>query len=165
MEIVRLDNDYHKEVTDFIDNEWGTPIITKGNIIDIFSLPGFAAVDNGKLAGAILYQVKDNECEIAAFFSLTKNKGIGSKLINAVIDAAKEHDCARVWLITTNDNTQAIRYYQKRGFTLKAAHINAFKITQRLKGEFGKCNGGKDGLVLGIDDIPILHELEFEVVL
>ena len=36
--------------------------------------------------------------------------------------------CNRMWLVTTNDNTPAIRFYQRYGFTLKAVHINAVDI-------------------------------------
>lgn len=165
MTVSTLNSDYRKEVIDYIDKEWGTPIVTRGKIIDISNLQGFVALDNKQLAGAILYQIKDNECEIVVLFALIENIGAGSKLIKAVIDKAKEDYCTRVWLITTNDNTPAIRYYQKKGLSMKAVHQNAFKVTQYLKGEFGEYNEGKDGLILGIDDIPILHEVEFELVL
>jgi ribosomal protein S18 acetylase RimI-like enzyme len=86
-------------------------------------------------------------------------------LVNEVVEKTKKRDCKRVWLITTNDNTPAIRFFQKRGLTLVAVHVNAFKITQQLKGELGKYGDGKDRVVLGVDDIPILHEVELEIIL
>ena len=147
---------YREKVNEHVKKEWGLPIVTRGNIIDVLNLPGFIALDNDKLAGAVLYQIINDECEIAVLFSLKQNAGIGSGLINAAINAAKEQKCKRIWLITTNDNTPAICFYQKRGFSLKAVHVGAFKITQRIK--------GIEGTVLGIDDIPILHEIEFEIV-
>ena len=157
MEIINIENcQYREKVNDHIKKEWGLPIVSKGNIIDIHNLPGFIAVDNDELIGAVLYQIKNDECEIAVIFSLKQNVGAGSGLINAVIKTAQEQMCKRVWLITTNDNTPAIRFYQKRGFNLKAVHENAFKVTQKIKGE-------GDDVILGIDDIPILHEVEFEI--
>jgi ribosomal protein S18 acetylase RimI-like enzyme len=161
MEIIKLENEYRKSVIQYVNHEWGNPIVTKGNIIDIYDLPGFVVLDNGEIAGAVLYQFRQGECEIVALYSLKENIGIGTMLINAVIQIAKENTCSRVWLITMNDNIHAIRYYQKRGFSLKAVHINAFKITQQIKGEISEA---KDNLVLGIDDIPILHEFEFEII-
>ena len=160
--IHNLNSKYRNDVIAFVDNEWGNPIITKGNIIDIYDLPGFVVIDNNIIAGAVLYQIIDGDCEIVAMYSLKQNAGIGTALINAVIHYVKNKSCKRVWLITTNDNTHAIRFYQKRGFTLKNVHINAFKVTQQLKGIVGD---GKDNTVLGIDDIPILHEFEFEIIL
>ena len=165
IEIIKLENKFRNEIINYIDNEWGTPIVTKGNIIDITGLPGFIAVENENLAGALLYQIKNDECEIVVLYNLMEGKNIGTKLINAVIEQAKEKACKRIWLITTNDNTSAIRYYQKRGFTLNAIHINAFRVTQQLKGEFGEYGENENGLILGIDDIPILHEIEFEIIL
>jgi len=59
-------------------------------------------------------------------------------------------------LITTNDNINAIKFYQKRGFDLKAAHINAMDISRKLK----------PGIpLIGMHNIPIKHELEFEIIL
>ena len=89
--------------------------------------------------------------------SLSESRGIGTRLIESVIQIAKIEKCKRVWLVTMNDNTHAIRYYQKRGFSLKGVHINAFEITKKIKGIEGEC--------LGIDNIPILHEFEFEIIL
>ena len=159
MEIRNLENDKYRDIVNkHIKKEWGFPIVTRGNIIDVLGLPGFIAVLDNELAGAILYQIGNDECEIVVLFSLIENVGAGSVLLNAVTNLAKEQGCKRVWLITTNDNTPAIRYYQKRGFSLKELHINAFKITQKIKGE-------GESTIYGIDDIPILHEVEFEMLL
>ena len=162
MEIQPLVDKYRNDAISFIDDEWGNPIVTKGNIIEIYDLPGFVAIDNEKVVGAILYQICHKDCEIVAMYSLKQNVGIGTVLIKAVIDNAKDESCERVWLITMNDNTHAIRFYQKRGFSLKRVYINAFKVTQQLKGIPGS---GKDKIVFGIDGIPILHEFEFEIIL
>ena len=159
MKITNLNTTHRNQVNIYIEKEWGTPIVTRGNIIDTSCLPGFVAVDDDDIAGAVLYQIKNNECEIVVLYSLKQNMGVGTKLINEVLKAAKAQACHRVWLITMNDNTHAIRYYQRRGFSLKAVHINAFKDTLRIKGEDGA------GVVPGIDDIPILHEFEFEIML
>jgi len=158
MEFLSLESSKHREeVNEHIRKQWGLPVITRGSAIDVVNLPGFIAHDDGELIGAILYQIKNGECEIAVLFSLRENIGVGSGLLKAVVEAVKEHGCRRVWLITTNDNAPAIRYYQKRGFSLKAVHTNAFKITQKLKGM-------GDETIFGIDGIPILHEVEFELV-
>ena len=131
--------------------------ITRGNIINIHPLLGFAALENDALAGAVLYEIRDKECEIVVLYSVMESIGAGSALIQAVADLARAQNCARVWLITTNDNTHAIRFYQRRGFDLKAVHINAIDLTRKLKGEAWK------GGTLGIDGIPIKHEFEFEI--
>ncbi|WP_250230159.1 GNAT family N-acetyltransferase [Anaeropeptidivorans aminofermentans] len=157
MEIQPLNERYYKQINEYILTNWGKPIVTRGNIVKEENLSGFAAFDENMLIGAILYQIIDLECEIVVLYSLKENSGVGTRLINAVINAAKLKNCQRVWLITMNDNTHAIRYYQKRGFSLKAVHINAFEETRKIKGISEN--------ILGIDDIPVLHEFEFEMIL
>jgi hypothetical protein len=44
----------------------------------------------------------------------------------------------------------------KKGFDLKAAHINAVEQSRKLK---------PDIPLFGMDNIPIKHELEFEIIL
>ena len=76
------------------------------------------------------------------------------KLINRVIEKAKLYRCKRVWLITTNDNSHAIRFYQKRGFEWVGFYKDSVQDSRKLKPEIPE---------LGDDDIPIKHEIEFEL--
>lgn len=89
-------------------------------------------------------------------WSILENQGIGSVLIDKIIEKAKEHRCRKVWLITTNDNTHAIRFYQKRGFSFIGIHINAIQKSRKIKPQIP---------LYGFDNIPILHEIEFEKIL
>jgi hypothetical protein len=59
-------------------------------------------------------------------------------------------------LITTNDNVAALRFYQKRGFTLAALHKNALEQSRRLKPQIP---------LLGLDGIPLRDEIELEIFL
>ena len=155
MKIIPLTDEYRSQIDQFVANEWGGPmVVTLGVLYDTGVLPGFVAVDDGKLAGAILYRIEEDVCEIAILFSLVSNRGVGSALIDRAIALSKERGCRRVWLVTTNDNTHAIRFYQKYGFSLKAVHIGSMEATRRLKGELPTC---------GIDGIPLEHEFEFEI--
>jgi len=104
----------------------------------------------------VLYRLNNDECEVSVLFSLIQGIGVGTKLLDEVVDIAKRENVRRVWLFTTNDNTQAIRFYQKYGFPLKAVHIGAFEVTRKLKNELP---------ALGNDNIPIEHEFEFEMLL
>lgn len=145
----------------FVDNQvaesWAGPYsVSRGKIHDTRTDHGFVAVEDGNVVGYALYLIIDDECEIAVLESLCEKQGIGSALINAVVHAAKEKNCRRVWLITTNDNIHAIRFYQRFGFELKAVHINAMEDARKLKPQIP---------LTGNDRIPIKHEFEFEMVL
>ena len=51
----------------------------------------------------------------------------------------------RVWLVTTNDNLAALRFYQRRGFALAALHPRAIEVSRRLKPSIPPV--GHDGIV------------------
>jgi ribosomal protein S18 acetylase RimI-like enzyme len=57
-------------------------------------------------------------------------------------------------LITTNDNTHALRFYQRRGFVLSALHRGAIRRSRQLKPEIP---------LAGFGGIPIRDELELQM--
>ena len=69
---------------------------------------------------------------------------------------ARLEGCRRVWLITTNDNCTALRFYQRREFDMVAFYRDAVREVRRLKGEIPD---------LGLDNIPLRHEIELELTL
>ena len=77
-------------------------------------------------------------------------------MIDAVREVATESGCKRLWLITTNDNINALRFYQKRGFVLVAVHRNALELSRKLKPEIP---------MIGNDGIPLRDEVELEMIL
>ena len=142
-------------VAHFIKQHWGsTKIITRGRIHHADALPGFTAMQGDKPIGLVTYQIEGSQCEIVTMNSLVKGIGIGSALITAVKDAAVSAKCKRLWLITTNDNLAALRFYQKRGFQLVAVHRNALEKARKLKPEIP---------LVGIDGIPLRDEIELEM--
>ena len=156
-EIIPIDKKHKTAARKLLENEWSsTKVVTKGVLYDCMSLPGYIAVKGGKLAGMITYNISGKQCEIITLNSLAEGEGIAEKLIEKVKETAKEEGCLSVRLITTNDNTKAIRYYQKRGFSLIGVHINAINKSRELKPEIPLTGSG---------GIPILHEFEFEIII
>lgn len=142
---------------DLIDREWGPPgIVTRGKLHDTGGLSGFVAIENNEPIGLITYYIEENECEIVSLNSLKEKRGIGSALIEAVTQAAKTRGFRRVWVITTNDNTSALRFYQRRGFHLRAVYPNALAASRKLKPTIPQ---------IGIDGIPLRDEIELETLL
>lgn len=155
MKILPLNNDYLQQALNLLNDEWGsTRVVTRGTLHDCAKLPAYIALEEGKLAGLITYNISGSECEIITLNSLIENKGVAWALIQKVIASAKEKGCNRLIVITTNDNTKAIRYYQKRGLALKEVRINAVNESRKLKPEIP---------LTGADGISILHEFEFGI--
>ncbi len=144
-------------VTNFIQDQWGSNrVVSKGRMVYPAQLEGFAAVDDEKVVGLVTYRVDDDECEVVTINSLTEGTGIGSSLLNAVRDAAVKARCRRLWLITTNDNLSALRFYQKWGLQITAIYPNALERSRTLKPEIP---------LLGKEGIPLRDEIELEMFL
>lgn len=78
-------------------------------------------------------------------------RGTGTALLNGVIKTARARGCRRLWLITTNDNLEAIGFSQRRGLGLTAVYPGAVDAARELKPEI---------LKLGRDGIQIHDEVE-----
>ena len=144
-------------VSQFISRRWGTKmVVAHGAIYYPHQLPGFAALEDDQAIGLLTYQLDRSSCEIVTLDSTRPERGIGTALINAVLEAARRSGCERVWVITTNDNLNALRFYQKRGFELVAVHPHAVDEARRIKPEIP---------MLGEDEIPIRDEIELEMLL
>jgi ribosomal protein S18 acetylase RimI-like enzyme len=142
-------------VEDFIRQRWGAAeVVAHGMVYHPQHLPGFVARVGGQPVGLVTYHVQDAACEIVTLDSSRPGEGIGTALVAAVKRAAQEAGCRRLWLITTNDNLNALRFYQRRGFTLAAVHPNAAAEARRLKPEIP---------LIGEYGIPIRDELELEM--
>lgn len=158
IKIVEPDAVHRWEIDRAVREGWAGPMVaSRGRLWDTRKLPGLAALENGALRGYLLYRIDGEECEVVVLEAISQNWGVGTALLNGARKAAKALGCRRFWLITTNDNTHAIRFYQKYGFSLGAVYIGAADEARRLL---------KPALPeTGEDGIPIRHEFEFEMYL
>jgi DNA-3-methyladenine glycosylase I len=150
-----LSEDDRDWVARFLSERWGSvTVISRGRLHQADRLPGFAALQADSLVGLATYNMDGDECEIVTLDSLAEGLGIGSALIATVKQKALDAGCRRLWLITTNDNLNALGFYQKRGFALAALHRNAIEKSRRLKPEIP---------LIGMDGIPLRDEIELEL--
>jgi GNAT superfamily N-acetyltransferase len=155
MDIKIISAENRKQVNDFISSHWfSTYLVIRGELFDSTILDGIVIFENAIIIGLVTYRIKDNECEIMSLDSLRENQGIGTTLINKVVEIANKEKCTKIKLITTNDNINALRFYQKRGFDMVRLYHNALDISRKLKPSIP---------MLGEFDIPIRHEIEFEM--
>ena len=75
--------------------------------------------------GCVTYRIDGDGCEITLIEADPTGRGTGSTLLAAVVAAARAAGCARVWLVTTNDNLGAIAWYERRGFAVAAVREGA----------------------------------------
>ncbi|HET9243708.1 MAG TPA: GNAT family N-acetyltransferase [Gaiella sp.] len=135
---------------------WSEPVVARlGELVDPTKLPGFVALLDGERAGLASYAVRGDDCELVTMRSLREGRGVGRALLEAVRSAAVDAGCARLWLITTNDNLRALETYQLFGMEIVAFHRHSVTdARRRLKPSIPE---------RGAHGIPIAHELELEL--
>ncbi|MCO7125698.1 GNAT family N-acetyltransferase [Sporolactobacillus shoreicorticis] len=138
------------EVKKLLAKYWnGTVMAIHGELIDMMTLPGLVAFVNDQITGMLTYRHDLKGIEIISLDSFVENQGIGSALVNEIIKLTEPGMSLRV--TTTNDNTHALFFYQKKGFTLSALYLDAVSDARKLKPSIPVAN--KEG-------IPIEHEIE-----
>ena len=128
-------------------------MVLRGKEVDMTGVEGFFFQEDGAIIGLVTYLVSDGVLEITSLDSLREKQGIGSELLEYVVREAQQRGCKKIVLITTNDNLNAMRFYQKRGFDMARLFRNAVDAARKLKPEIP---------LLGENAIPLRHEIELE---
>lgn len=143
------DSQWIKEI---MDASWGgLPLIIRGK--KYYPKDGIVAENEGGVAGFLFYEIQNADCEIMVFEIFDKFKGTGTIMLNKLFEIAKHRKCKRVYLMTTNDNLDALRFYQRRGFTICGIHLDSMKISRKMKPAIG---------MIGNYDIPMRDEIDLE---
>ncbi len=153
-EIRRTTDADHHWMRRVLKQYWASErIVTRGRLHDAVELEAIGAWRDDEPVGLVTFRIENNECEIVTHNSMADSGGIGSCLLSAVRQEARGRGCTRLWLVTTNDNTPAMRFYQRRDFLICELHKNAITEARKLKPEMPD---------IGLDGIPIRHEVELE---
>ena len=140
----------------WIEHWGGEEMITRGNIYRPEQLEGFVVEDGKEWIGLLTFLIKDSECEVTSLDSLREGQGIGSMLIENAIQEARKQGCRRLFLITTNDNLNALGFYQKRGFEIVTMYRGAVNESRKRKPSIP---------LIGYNNIPLRDEIELEIML
>ncbi|MEU6428899.1 GNAT family N-acetyltransferase [Microbispora sp. NPDC046973] len=146
-----------ESVRSILAESWGGPhVAVHGELIDASAQRAFLAKMEGRPVGLLTYRaVSDAEWEIVTLDAVEAGRGVGRALLDGVRAEAVREGVRRLWLITTNENTHALRFYQRYGFDLVAVHRDAVEAARGLK----------PSIPTHADGIPIRHELELELLL
>jgi GNAT superfamily N-acetyltransferase len=139
-------------VAERIVDWWMSPVtVSDGRVRRPAELNGFIALIDECFAGLVTLAIEDGACVVVTLNSMQEGVGVGTALLQAVEEYARRHGCARLRLVTTNDNTRALRFYQRWGMRVTAWRIGTVVDARRLKPEIP---------LTGNDGIPLLDEIE-----
>jgi N-acetylglutamate synthase-like GNAT family acetyltransferase len=134
---------------------WGSGVARLGELVETATLPILVAERDAELVGVLAFSFRPDGCEVVTIEAVRQGEGAGRSLMAAIVERAHAVGSPRVWLVTTNDNTRAIRFYQRLGMELSAVHLGAVDDARaRLKPTIP---------LAGCDGIPIHDELVFEL--
>ena len=145
--------DHHQElVHTFLNEQWGsTEMVVSSGVYEVNKLEGFIATDKaGEIRGMITYFTHQDRIEIISFNSLIEKKGIGSRLLFEVEMVSRAKGLKKITVITTNDNIDALRFYQRKGYRLTRVIEDAVDLAREHKPDIPK---------IGHYHIPICDEL------
>lgn len=138
----------------WIEHWAGEEMISRGRVYRPEQLEGFVIEEGGEWLGLLTFFVDGDECEVTSLDSLQEGQGIGSRLLTRAIEEARARGCRRLFLITTNDNLNALGFYQKRGLNIAAVYPGAVNESRKKK----------PGIpLIGMNGIPLRDEIELEI--
>jgi ribosomal protein S18 acetylase RimI-like enzyme len=138
-----------------VKERWGAEIVVvHDTVYRPALLLGFLCERGGERAGLITLHFEAEACEVVTLDSLREGCGVGTALLDAAKAEARVRGCRRYWLVTTNDNLNALGFYQRYGFRLCALRPGVLEASRRVKPSIP---------LVGDHGIPLSDELELEM--
>jgi len=137
--------------------EWGDPQLVRDTS---YFLNECSCLIAGDFAGVAAYSLRDRPiAELVSINAFHRHSGVGTALLNYLVELLRpEYEQLR--LATTNDNLDALRFYQRRGFRLSALRLGAVdrarikKASIPVEGDFGIPLHDEIDLVLPLGSSP-----------
>ena len=130
----------------------------KGEVVDALGFPGLVAEMQGRPVGMLTYDNVGGRIELVYIEveAGARATGVGTALLDGLIARVRSGlpRARQLWLVTTNDNLDALRFYQKRGFRITDIRAGGVADARRqLKPEIPE---------VGSYGIDIRDEIELE---
>ena len=133
----------------------GPEVVRLGMLTNAAALPGFGAFCGQEMVGELTYLIGGDACELVTLNVKEQRSGIGSSLMKAFQAFVRAEGFQRIFLVTTNDNLDALRFYQQRGWQMVAVHAGAVHdVSRKLKPQIP---------LTGAHGIPIRDEIVLEL--
>jgi ribosomal protein S18 acetylase RimI-like enzyme len=145
-------DDERSRLTEFLARSWGSStVVSRGRARDAAALPAIVCVDGDEFVGLATYEPMADHVELVTLDAFRRHEGIGTVLLTAVAEHARGAGAGQLRLITSNDNVDALRFYQRRGFRFAQIHRGAIDEARAIKPSIP---------VVGEYGIPIHDEVE-----
>ena len=142
-------------ISQLLTAAWGGHIaVAHGVAYDATTLPALIAEEDDRIVGLLTYNLENDELEVVTIDAPVPHVGVGSALLAAATEVARKAKARRLWLITTNDNVDALRFYQRRALRIVAVTPGAVDHSRTLKPTIP---------TVGAYNIPLHDEITLEL--
>jgi ribosomal protein S18 acetylase RimI-like enzyme len=149
----RKDDGDEAWLRDVLAAQWGGEfLVVRGEEIDLLEQSTFIA---GERDGIAIFR-GGGTAELLLLHAFRDGMGIGTALLDAVATEMRGEGTRHILVTTTNDNIVALRFYQRRGFRLRALRPDAVGEARRTKPSIP---------LVGENGIPIRDEIDLMLAL
>jgi GNAT superfamily N-acetyltransferase len=131
----------------------GGSLLLRGKVIAPADVEALAAYDCERLAGVATWRMEGKVLYLLTLNNITDQRGVGVALLAAMIDLGRKRNAALIRAIVTNDNLNALGFYQRRDFRIIAVHPGAVDTIRAMNPNIP---------MIGAYRIPIHDEIELE---
>lgn len=143
-----------KELEQLLRMRWPEEtLIICGEFIRPEDVEGLGYYADGRLHGIGTWRSHGKTMHIVAINAFSGVRGVGIAIVDAMVDHGRRHEMTLLRATISNDNTVALRFYQKRGFRVTALHRGIFDVMRSMKPSIPQ---------IGLDGIPMRDEFELE---
>jgi len=131
---------------------WGSALqVVHQTVYRPAELPGLIAERGTRVVGLLTFHVDASVLEVVTLNALERRAGVGTLLMEAAAAEARQRRCQEIRLTTTNDNLDALRFYQRRGLRLVALRPGAVDRAREQRPEIPR---------IGDYGIPLRDEVD-----
>lgn len=140
---------------ELLARRWGDTLVMFGKAWKIGEFSALVARDHeGTILGLATYAIQRAMMLVLTVDNFSDQPGVGKALLTRAGEIGREHGAKTMRVLTTNDNTPALRYFQMQGFKIVAFYPGAIAIYRAVNPSLP---------ALGQDGIPIRDALELEI--
>lgn len=134
---------------------WGESLMMFGRQWRLGDYQALAIIDTaGDIIGFATYATMKTTLLALTIDSFTTSPGVGKMLLAEISAIGRQQGLRALRVLTTNDNTPALRYFQMRGFRMVALYPGAIAVYRAITPTLPET---------GVDGIPVRDAIELEI--
>jgi GNAT superfamily N-acetyltransferase len=131
----------------------GGSLIVHDKVIAPADVEALAAYDGNRLAGVATWRLDEGVLTMFTLNNISEQRGVGVALLEAMMALGRDNGAPLIRVVVTNDNLNALGFYQRRGFRITAIYPGAVDATRAMNPNVP---------LIGANRIPIRDEIELE---